>query len=226
MKVLAAVLLMVVSGLAQCPKVIDDFTQGRVNKELEGPDQSVTLFQSAPNALGGVREEFYRNIIAEPLGQEGQLNIGRGHLTLSSGVREFFRIDLIYGHDLAGNLVPLHLRPAGCDRFRVTFDSSSRVVNFNIVVFTPEATGGLAHFQAGTNVDASPSTLPFCVDFPFAKFAGVPGQTHDFAATGIDLMDVIFQSGSAIGANDFAVTRIEVIDGTDPAVKPCTFSAD
>jgi hypothetical protein len=108
----------------------------------------------------------------------------------------------------------------------VTFDSSSRVVNFNIVAFSPLPDGTLAHFQAGTNVDASPSVLPFCVDFPFAKFAEVPGVTQDFANAGISLLDVIFQSGSAIGADDFAVTKIEVLDGTDPANKPCAFSAD
>jgi hypothetical protein len=68
--------------------------------------------------------------------------------------------------------------------------------------------------------------LPFCVDFPFAKFAEVPGVTQDFANAGISLLDVIFQSGSAINADDFAVTKIEVLDGTDPANKPCAFSAD
>lgn len=227
MRLLLVLLLTTAAGWAQCPTLIDDFTQGRVNQEMEAPDRTVTLFQAAPNALGGVREEAYRNIIVTPLGQQGSLNIRHGNLTLSSGVRDFFRIDLIYGHDLAGNLVPLRFRPAGCDRIRVTFDSSSRVVNFNIVAFSPAPDGSLLHFQAGTNMGPSPSTLPFCVDFPFSKFAGgLPGTTQDFANAGIDLMDVILQSGSNIGANDFAVTKIEAINGNAPGVQPCAFTAD
>jgi hypothetical protein len=46
---------------------------------------------------------------------------------------------------------------------------------------------------------------------------------QDFAGKGIDLLDFIFQSGSAIGANAFAITKIQTLDQATATTNPCMF---
>jgi len=41
---------------------------------------------------------------------------------------------------------------------------------------------------------------------------------QDFANKGINAVDFIFQTGSAIGANEFAITKVETVDPTSTVV--------
>jgi hypothetical protein len=136
-------------------------------------------------------------------------------------VREFFRLEVFWGIDASNKIVPLGYTPSGCDRLRVTFDSNSAVVNFNVQVDTP-----VALFQDGINLPAGPA-LPFCVDFPFSNFvSNTPGAKPNFASQGITYMDMILQSGAVIGANNFSITRIETVDPGTAAAAPCAYLAN
>jgi hypothetical protein len=216
-------LLPLVAGMAwpQC-RVIDDFTTGPVQMDLRVSGAGTDTNTQTGSMIGGLRHiNFFTS--ANPFLQQGEVKVENGGpLTVSNGVREFFRTELFWGIDAKNNIVPLGYRPSGCDRFRVTFDSNSAVVNFNVQAYTP-----VAGFQDGINLSPSPSTIPFCVDFPFSSFvSNTPGAKPDFAAQGITYMDMILQSGSAIGANNFAITKIETLDSETAAVAPCTYVAN
>lgn len=226
---LAVLLLVPTAAWPQC-QVIDDFTTGKYRVRLDTPNATTTNYADPKRAqtgtmLGGVRVTAFL-VAGNPFGQPGELNVAKSgpQLVISEGTRQFFRLDMQYGQDTNFNNVPLGYSPTGCDRFRVTFDSNSRVLNFNTLVFSP----GTTYYQLGINMDASPSPAPFCVDFPFDNF--IKGGTstkglQNFAGDGIDFLDFIFQSGSAIGANDFAVTKIETVSPATAIASPCTFVA-
>jgi hypothetical protein len=209
-------------GWAQtCPPatVIDDFTTGLTTTPLalRTPNTNVRAFQTGASVLGGVREEYFA-IGGNNFKQPAELDIvsdpnGGGALAVTTGTQEFFQLLLYYGVDTHGNTAPLRYLPLpGCDRFRVTFDSSSVGINFNFEVWTPNAAGARAstYFIDGLNTAPATTGSPSCIDFPFTKFG--PGQ--DFQHTGIDMMILILQSASAIGADDFALKKIEFADGT------------
>ena len=61
-----------------------------------------------------------------------------------------------------------------------------------------------------------------CVDFPFANFTpGIAGDTPDFPNKGILLVDFIFQTGSAIGGNEFAIKKFETVDPATASAFAC-----
>ena len=217
------VLLLLAAGAAwpQC-RVIDDFTTGTTQLDLRVSGTGFDTDTQTGSMIGGLRHvNFFTE--ANPFLQLGEAKVEKGGpLTVSNGVREFFRLEVFWGIDAKNNIVPLRYVPSGCDRVRVTFDSSSAVVNFNVQVDTP-----VALFQDGINLSSSPSTLPYCVDFPFANFvSNTKSAKPDFAAQGITYMDMVLQSGSAIGANNFAITKIETLDSATAAATPCAFVAD
>jgi hypothetical protein len=217
MRFLVLLLLATAAGWAQTCPVIDDFTTGYTTAPLalRTPNTSTRAFQTA-FVPGNVREEYFA-IGSNNFAQPAELDIvndprGGGALAVTTGTQEFFQLLLYYGVDTHGNTAPLGYFPAwGCDRFRVTFDSSSVGINFNFEVWTPNAAGTPAstYFVDGLNTSPAVSGSPSCIDFPFTKF----GPTQDFAHTGIDMMILILQSGSVIGANDFALKKIELADG-------------
>jgi hypothetical protein len=239
MRFLVVVLLAAVSGWAQtCPSdattLIDNFTTGHAGPFLlAGANQFLDRHQTAARVPGGVRREFFENT-ANPFRQVAEFGVlsdptdptGGGALVVGTGAREFFRIELYYGIDVNNNLGPLHyFPPAGCDRFRVTFDSSSRGVNFNLEAWTP-ANGLPDQIGFDDAINMGENAFPFCVEFPFANFVtNTPNVTEDFAHTGIDLILPILQSGSAMGANDFVMKRIEVAGGNGSVNgAPCTIA--
>jgi hypothetical protein len=207
--------------------VIDDFTSGHVRLPLRTPNTSMNDAQAGA-MLGGARGTAFL-IGANPFMQPAEIDIDKPKntgvpLVMTSGLRTGFRLDMEYGVDTNFMTKPLNYFPSGCDRFRVTFDSASQVLNFNIVVWYNPDFGH--HAQDGINLDPAPYTSPFCVDFLFSNFApGVPNDTPDFGSKGILLMDFIFQTGSAIGGNEFAITRIETMDPVTAANSPCAIVA-
>jgi hypothetical protein len=218
------VLLLLAAGMvwSQC-RAIDDFATGTAQMDLRVTGPGVDTNTQTGSMIGGLRHVnffTYQN----PFLQLGEIKVEKGGaLTVSNGVREFFRLEVYWGIDANNNIVPLRYKPSGCDRFRVTFDSNSGLVNFNVQVDTPAAL-----FQDGINLPAGPATgLPFCVDFPFANFvSNTHGAKPDFASEGITYMDAVLQSGPVIGANNFAITRIETVDPGTATVAPCAYVAN
>lgn len=172
--------------------------------------------------LGGVRTTFF--VLGQnPFRMIGELAVANGGapMAVGMGTREFFSLYLLYGLDAGGNVAGLGYFPAGCDRLRVTFDSNSRLLNFTVLAYQ---TGTPAPSQAGINLSPSPSGSPLCVDFPFDTFVSGGGAPQEFATKGIGILNLIFNSGSEIGASDFAVTRFETVDAATAAANPCAFA--
>src|SRR5215831_9918550 len=120
-------LLATLAVRAQC-LVIDDFSTGKYKVQLSTPNTTTTNY-SDPNyiqagtMLGGTRETAFM-VSGNPFSQTGELNVANtGALVIGTGTREFFRLVLVYGQSLTA---PLMYYPTDCDRFRVTFDSSSQ----------------------------------------------------------------------------------------------------
>jgi hypothetical protein len=205
--------------------MIDDFTTGKYDVRLRTPNATTTNY-SDPNyvqtgtMLGGSRETAFM-IAGNPFSQTGELSVanGNGMLVIGSGVKEFFRLDLVYGVR-----TPLKYHPSGCDRFRVSFDSSSQqALNFNIVVWQD----GGPNYSLGINVFPTSAGQPFCVDFPFDRFVTNSGPIPEsFASRGIDTVDLVLQSGAAVGANSFAMHKVETMSSASAAAKPCGFVAN
>jgi hypothetical protein len=216
-------LLLFAAGISwsQC-RVIDDFTTGTAQLDLRVAGAGVQTNTQTGSMIGGLRLlNFFT--YQNPFLQQGEAKVGENALTISNGVREFFRLETYWGINASGGIVPLRYTPTGCDRFRITFDSNSAIVNFNFQVDTP-----VALFQDGINLPAGAATgLPFCVDFPFSNFvSNTPGAEPNFASQGITYMDMIPQSGPAIGANNFAITKVETLDPATAAASPCAYLAD
>jgi hypothetical protein len=206
---------------------IDDFTTGPGRSTLVAPNTSQALTQ--PGAmLGGFRGTAFligANPYLQLAGMAADHPGNQGiPLVVTTGLRTGFRLDLAYGVD--ANFQPKNLNyfPSGCDRFRVTFDSASQTLNFNVVAWYNPDYGH--HAQDGLNLNPAPFITPFCVDFLFANFApGVPGDTPDFGNKGILILDFIFQTGSAIGGNEFAIKKIETVDPVTATNSPCAVVA-
>lgn len=220
---IAAALLVLApaAALAQC-QVLDDFTTGPATRLSLRTPNTATLHLESGGMVGGTRLNLFQ-LAGNPFLQPGELDANNGGpYVLTMGVREFFRVDLVYGVSSSLTLNPLGLKPVGCDRFRVTFNAASQVLNFNLEPFQAP---GFTPFLLGINLDPTPAAgNPFCVDFPFANFVtNAPGVPQDFAGKGIDLIDFIFQSGSANGANAFAITKIQTLDQATATTNPCMF---
>ena len=61
--------------------------------------------------------------------------------------------------------------------------------------------------RASHSVNVPAHESEFVVDVPFSDFVPNAGPLPDFID--IDLIDIVSQTGSAIGANDYAITLIE-----------------
>ena len=189
--------------------VLDDFSTGPYSvRQSSGQDTNT----QTGTMVGGERETVFFVCPPGPCGasnpfdQEAGFQIRPGSpsaLIYSAGYKTGPRVDVQYGTN-----TPLQLNLGSYDRFRVNFDGTDLFVNFNILVFTPSG-----WLQSGCNLAASTNSVS--IDFPFADFLG-PG-TLDF--TNINAIDFIFQTSSAIGANDFAVTSFEAIPNAAPAAQ-------
>jgi hypothetical protein len=215
----------------ECSRVIDDFTTGKTQMDLRVNGTAADTNTQTGSMIGGSRRIDF-STAANPFLQLGEVKVGNGALTVSNGVREFFRT-LVFWGDASNHIVPPGYLPSGCDRFRVIFDSNSGELNFNVQVATA-AGPKFPLFQVGTNLppEPSPTGLPFCVDFPFANFVTNTkdgnGQAvkPNFDAQGIIHIDMVIQSGSQFGANNFAITKIAMVDSGTAAAAPCAFVAN
>jgi hypothetical protein len=222
-----ALTLVLAAGVcpAQC-LVIDNFTTGKYKVQLSAPNATTTNYSDpnniqTGNMLGGSRETAFE-VSGNPFGQVGELSVANHPaLVIGTGVRQFFRLDLDYGQSLTA---PLNYFPSGCDRFRVSFNSSSQQgLNFNIVVWQHGGPG----YSLGINVFPTPAGQPFCVDFPFSRFVTNAGAIPpDFPDKGVDSIDLVLQSGAAVGANAFAMTKVETVSAATAVAHRCAFVAN
>ena len=143
-----------------------------------------------------------------------------GAMILNSDNRVFHRLEVLYGQDALNNIQPLNLDLTEGNlnnrRIRIAFDSMDVGVNFNIVVFMND---GSSRTQCGINF--SPGPNPFVMDFPLANFGTALG-TPDY--TDVDYIALIFQSGSAVGSNDYAVKSVITTNAVTPGVEIATCS--
>jgi hypothetical protein len=211
--------LLAIPQAAMSQLVLDDFTTGKYQKTLGSSSDTNTQTGSM---VGGSRETVFficppgpcgaRN----PFGQPSSFQIRPATkqepaaLIMNGGYKVGPRLDVYYGSGAAMNLNLSALY----DRIRLTFDASDLSVNFNILVFT-----GTTWSQIGCNLD--PSITSFTYDFPFANFQAAPGTSGaDFSD--LTLMDFIFQTDSAIGGNNWAVTSFQAIPiGAPPGNFTC-----
>jgi hypothetical protein len=118
------------------------------------------------------------------------------------------RIDLSYSGGPPVNFTPYN-------RIRVNFLGLIAPLNFNIVVFS-----GTTWAQNGCNI--SELNRPFSIELPLNGFVI---SRSNFSWTNINLIDNIFQSGSAIGGVDLAVSSIELSSTAKPGAQRCSFSS-
>lgn len=206
-KQIAVLLLLVLIGLpatagAQTVKVLDDFKTGPQWSVLfTGNDLRV----QAGSMVGGFRRTNFI-VIPNPVVHPGIMQVrSGGPLIVSAGYKVSHRLEVFYGVDGAGANAPLNLDLSAYDRLVVDFDGSDAGVNFNIVIWW--ASGAL---YAAQGINLAASSVPFSVQLPFDRFTpGIPGMLPTF--NDIDYIAVIAQSGSAIGANDYAITTLRAV---------------
>jgi hypothetical protein len=192
---------------------IDNFTTG-TNTRAEGEVICGIKDVVKPGSMiGGLR--FSRWLVnpnagscsfSNPFGQKASLQVKpTGGLILNSDFRVQHRLDLMYGLDSSG-MAPLNLdlteggQPN--QRIRITFNALDRMENFNIVLLMEN---GAKRSQCSMNIN--PSDQQFIVDFPLDKFKAQLGTPN---YSDVDMIDFVFQSGSAIGSGDLAVRSIAV----------------
>lgn len=178
---------------------IDDFQTGTYEASIRSAD---VLAVRAGSMLGGYR---WTHLIAgdgtaNPFAQAGAVQIRDGALVVSGGYKVYPRLEVFYGLGPEG-VVPLNLNLAALgDRLRLHFQGSDRGLNVNIVLFSDAA-----YAQVGYNLDASDA--PFTQDFALQDFGAVAG----FDLTHVNYIALVVQSGSAIGSNDWALTKFDVV---------------
>jgi hypothetical protein len=189
---------------------IDDFTAATQN--LSVTDGVQENFKKAPPGsplIGDSRLIVLR--VEKPgvpaLAKAATLDIGDGHLVVQSGIQVLSRIEVFYGRGSNSEAIPLHHNLSGHKKFRLHFLASDSGLNINMQVRAENNPGIDA--QSGVNIDGHPDGVPFVVDFAFDTFVPNAGPLPDFAD--INEITLIIQSGSVIGAIDYALTRIEAL---------------
>jgi hypothetical protein len=188
---------------------IDDFTAATQNLSVtDGVQESFKKVPPGSPLIGDSRLITLR--VAKPgvpaFAKAATLDIGDGHLVVQSGIQAHPRIEVFYGRS-SNSETPLHHNLSGCKKFRLHFLASDSGLNINMQVRAENNPGIDA--QSGVNIDGHPDGVPFVVDFAFSTFVPNAGPLPDFAD--INEITLIIQSGSVIGANDYALTRIEAL---------------
>lgn len=187
--------------------VIDNFTTGSYKVELSNGSDIKYKTGSTNTIVGGVRQTYFS--VSQPttggFNRSSVLDIREGGpMIIESGLKAYFGIYLCYGYDIQGNTnsLNLKLKQRGFNRFRINLDSSDLEMGYAIQVWDKNNNRATLFGEQTMKDRYSPSY----VDFPFADFESGYPNPIDWDA--IDFVIVLFQSGSAIGANDFAVTSI------------------
>ncbi len=178
--------------------LIDDFTTGPYTSRpmylfsgIDSNYQSISTNSDFPVRWTG----FYVNM---PSPHPSTLDVGSSGLSLGTGPDVFHRLTVIYGFNPDDSVGPLNQDLSTFTGFRVGFEANDSALNCNVVYYS--RSGGI-YASMGHNL--TPSYTPFSVDFPFANFTG------DATPDDVDIIVLILQSGSTIGANDYKITSFE-----------------
>jgi hypothetical protein len=197
---------------------IDDFTTGPSNILMyQSGTTNVSKQTGDPNHLiGGLR---YTNVNAKG-NTLNQVSTFQFRPDVKNNQSAFIhngafyaspRVDMGYGWGAVMHVDLGSYRNDSKGLIRVNFKGLAENLNFNIQLFT-----GTKWAQGGCNIAAYPGA--FSVELPLDKFAD----------TGINFADVtyvnfIFQSSSAIGAVNFAVSSIQVSKTPHTGAIPCHY---
>lgn len=215
------VLAMLVAGaqfaLAQ-DLTIDDFTTGasKILKYSKGTINPVTQTGDPSHLIGGTRSANF-NLTSNTLKQISTFQFrpdvknNQSAFIHNAAFYAAPRVDMEYG---AG--APMHAdlgsyRSDSNGLIRVNFKGLTENLNFNIQLFT-----GTTWAQGGCNILAYPGQ--FSVELPLDKFVDNGINFGD-----INTINVIFQSSSAIGGVEFAISSIEVSKTPQPGAISCHF---
>jgi hypothetical protein len=138
-----------------------------------GTTRSVTLKQTSPFALGGVREA---TLNADPLEGVTALALGGGQLSVAQGTNTIAETLLSYGafvHGTASLPAPyLALDLSACNGLEFLFDGAEDGLNINVVYFTQaplEPAHVLFYASSAVNVPQPVSGNPLLFTLPFRK---------------------------------------------------------
>jgi hypothetical protein len=191
--------------------VIDDYSSGQYRVTLR-PAGRLVMAVRRGSMIGGSRLTIFSSA-ANRFNQRATLDIGPGDssaLVIDTGIHVSHRLEMYYGFDLRRGQViptPLNLDLSCFSKFRVHFNANDQGINVTMQVTAGNNPGNRA--QHALNIPGHTDGAPFVVDFPFSDFEPNAGPLPNF--TDIDLIDIISQTGSAIGANDYAITLIEAV---------------
>jgi hypothetical protein len=194
------------TALACVGPVVDDFSTGPHHVELQsGSDRST----QTGSMLGGERTTIFAiptaptNPNNNPYGLTAAFDVLPSQsplLIVSTPYKAFHSADVFYGLNR-----PIDVSFSCYDRFRVHFAASDLGLNINMQVAATNTNGVVA--QCGRNVPGQTTGVGFDVDFPFDCFVVNAGPLPDFHH--ITQVRLLVQSGSAIAANDYAISKIE-----------------
>ncbi len=193
--------------------LIDDFSAGFVKRSLTTPNTSVSPVTTGTHILGGMRQSAM-GLGSNPWAMPATIEVHKAttgsvnSLALGQGYGASARVDEFYGSSVTGLPLGANLS-ASTDRFRLTFAGINGALNFNILAYT-----GTAHEQNGCNIAANPFSQTI-IELKYSDFT-VQGPPISFAQ--VDDLDFIFQTNKG---TDWAVTRIEAVNGTIAGAQPC-----
>ena len=193
-------------------KTIDDFTTGAYHS----PDYRGGIHNASQNGgmMGGNRSTtVWMTTAADPYKQSSSITFqpatssAPAAFITSSGFLAGTRFEVGYGFG-----TPMTEDFSPYDRIRLNFIGLSQTLNFNILLFT-----GSAYAQGGCGMVGS--TAPFSVELPLALFRQTPG----FNQASVNLIDLIFQSATTIGAANLAISSVELSNTAKPGALSCHF---
>jgi len=178
--------------------VIDDFTAGPGTATVPSTG-TAPLTGSGPSSsiAGGVRRAVL-NVVVNPFGRPAGLDIREGHLVVDTGIRTHHSLTLLYGWNADRSPADLNLDLRAFDRLRLHFDAVDRDTAGAVVVWTG---GGIVSVPLG-----APAGEDFCMDLPFADFAGDPADWSD-----VQHIAIVIQSGGLAPAHDYAIRSISAV---------------
>jgi len=194
---------------------IDDFTTGHYRSPQYKSGWAVHAPEQSGAMLGGFRDTYLdlcQPALPGDCASRNPFNVNVSYLiapTQDKALAAFVqnagyeappRVEIHYGEGPGG--MSENLGGGSTRRLRLSFNSLSQPLNFNVLMYT-----GAGRGQDGCNV--LEINHPFVLELPFSEFTMANGGFNPAAITDITL---IFQSGSAIGSVEFGLTKVEVSD--------------
>ncbi len=188
---------------------IDDFTTNPFQRVMPSLSAGwATDYQSAPTALGGIRQT---NVIADDtLSTSSSIDIENGSLTVSSGLGSYFGAYLGYGYDAEGNSSNMVGDFDGYEYFQIDFERSDLGLVYLVEVVDGDGTLALV----ADTLTSEAQSAPYSARLPLAQFEGTDTQGNPQAIQWDDIryLIVLFQSANDSGGNNFSVTSITAVD--------------